>query len=153
TGYKIFERYKTCGLDALTDRSRRPYRQANRLPEPVEATIVRLKREYPAWGAPKIREKLRKQIDTPHLPAISTVHAVLDRHGLVQRRRRRRGTNGPTGLSCPREANALWCADYKGEFMLANRRYCYPLTITDFATRYLLACEALGNTQASFAFT
>ena len=154
TGYKIFERYKTCGINALTDRSRRPYRQANRLPAPVEATIVRLKREYPAWGAPKIREKLRKQIVIPHLPAISTVHAVLDRHGLVQRRRRRRATHGTTAaLSCPGDPNALWCADYKGEFMLANRRYCYPLTITDFATRFVLACEALGSTQSAFAFT
>src|SRR5438132_8718949 len=51
TGYKIFERYKDCGLGAFTDRSRRPYRQANRLPAPLEATIVRLKREYPGWGA------------------------------------------------------------------------------------------------------
>jgi hypothetical protein len=47
---------------------------------------VRLKREYPGWGAPKIREKLRQQYTGPHLPAISTVHAVLDRHGLVHRR-------------------------------------------------------------------
>jgi hypothetical protein len=61
TGYKIYERYKTCGITALTDRSRRPYRQADQLPLPVEASIVRLKREYPGWGAPKIREKLRQQ--------------------------------------------------------------------------------------------
>jgi len=152
TGYKIFDRYKDCGLTALTDRSRRPYRQANRLPAPIEATIVRLKREYPGWGAPKIREKLRQQISGPQLPAISTVHAVLDRHGLVKRRRRRHHTP-PTFLSQPTEPNALWCADYKGEFMLGNRRYCYPLTITDFATRYLLACDALASTQAPFAFT
>src|SRR5689334_3133966 len=152
TGYKIFDRYKDCGLTALTDRSRRPYRQANRLPAPIEATIVRLKREYPGWGAPKIREKLRQQISGPQLPAISTVHAVLDRHGLVKRRRRRHHTP-PTFLSQPTEPNALWCADYKGEFMLGNRRYCYPLTITDFATRYLLTCEALGTTQEQFAFT
>ena len=90
TGYKIFDRYKDCGVEAFTDRSRRPHRQANRLPAPLEATIVRLKREYPGWGAPKIREKLRRQSTGPHLPAISTVHAVLDRHGLVKRRRRRR---------------------------------------------------------------
>ena len=90
TGYKIFDRYKDCGVAAFTDRSRRPYRQANRLPPQLEAVIVRLKREYPGWGAPKIREKLRRQSTAPHLPAISTVHAVLDRHGLVQRRRRRR---------------------------------------------------------------
>ena len=56
-------------------------------------------------------------------------------------------------LSRPTEPNALWCADYKGEFMLGNRRYCYPLTITDFASRYLLTCEALSTTQEQFAFT
>src|SRR5437899_165840 len=75
TGYKIFERYKDCGLGAFTDRSRRPYRQANRLPAPLEATIVRLKRDYPGWGAPKIREKLRQQVPGVQLPAISTVQA------------------------------------------------------------------------------
>jgi putative transposase len=152
TGYKIFERYKDCGVQAFTDRSRRPYRQANRLPPPLEAAIVRLKREYPGWGAPKIREKLRRQSTAPHLPAISTVHAVLDRHGLVRRRRRRSHSAAATFLSRPTDPNALWCADYKGEFMLGNRQYCYPLTITDFATRYLLACEALATTQATFAF-
>ena len=153
TGYKIFERYKDCGVTGLTDRSRRPYRQANRLPAQVEATIVRLKREYRDWGAPKIREKLRRQlIGLAHPPAISTVHAVLDRYGLVKRRRRRHHSAAATFLSRPTEPNALWCADYKGEFMLGNRRYCYPLTITDFASRYLLACDALSTTKAMFAF-
>jgi putative transposase len=153
TGYKIFERYKDCGVAAFTDRSRRPYRQANRLPPQLEAIIVRLKREYPGWGAPKIREKLRRQSTAPHLPAISTVHAVLDRHGLVKRRRRRRPHLHGTALAQPTQPNALWCADYKGEFMLGDRRYCYPLTITDFASRYLLTCEALSTTQEQFAFT
>jgi len=154
TGYKIFDRYKDCGVSAFTDRSRRPYRQANRLPAPIEATIVRLKREYPGWGAPKIREKLRQQVTGVQLPAISTVHAVLDRYHLVKRRRRGRGA-APAGttLTRPTDPNALWCADYKGEFMLGNRRYCYPLTITDFASRYLLTCEALSTTQERFAFT
>lgn len=153
TGYKIFERYKDCGVAAFTDRSRRPYRQANRLPPQVEAVIVRLKREYPGWGAPKIREKLRRELSGPHLPAISTVHAVLDRHGLVQHRRRGRPRATGTALSRPLAPNALWCADYKGEFRLGDRRYCYPLTITDFASRYLLTCEALLTTQEQFAFT
>ena len=153
TGYKIYDRYKDCGVGAFHDRSRRPHRQANRLPAPIEATIVRLKRTYPGWGAPKIREKLRQQAATPHLPAISTVHAVLDRFGLVHHRRRRRRPALGTDLSQPSEPNALWCADYKGEFMLGNRRYCYPLTITDFASRYLLTCEALSTTQEKFAFT
>ena len=154
TGYKIFDRYKDCGVVAFNDRSRRPYRQANRLPPPIEATIVRLKREYPGWGAPKIREKLRQQIAPVQLPATSTVHAVLDRHQLVKRRRRRGGGEpSVTALTQPTTPNALWCADYKGEFMLGNRRYCYPLTITDFASRYLLTCEALATTQERFAFT
>jgi putative transposase len=152
TGYKIFDRYKDCGVGAFNDRSRRPHRQANRLPAQVEAVIVRLKREYPGWGAPKIREKLRQRAPAPHLPAISTVHAVLDRYGLVHRRRRRRRVALGTELSQPLEPNALWCADYKGEFMLGNRRYCYPLTVTDFASRYLLTCEALATTQEKFAF-
>jgi putative transposase len=153
TGYKIFERYKDCGVGAFSDRSRRPHRQANRLPAPIEATIVRLKREYPGWGAPKIREKLRRQFTGPHLPAISTVHAVLDRHSLVHHRRRRRVRATGTELSQPTAPNALWCADYKGEFLLGNRRYCYPLTITDFASRYLIACEALQSTREAYAFT
>jgi putative transposase len=81
------------------------------------------------------------------------VHAVLDRHGLVRRRRRRRHAATGAALSRPTLPNALWCADYKGEFMLGDRRYCYPLTITDFASRYLLTCEALSTTQEKFAFT
>src|SRR5688500_14288539 len=126
TGYKIYDRYKDCGLTAFTDRSRRPYRQANRLPAPVEATIVRLKREYPGWGAPKIREKLRRQFTGAHLPAISTVHAVLDRHGLVKRRRRRRPRASGTELSRPTQPNALWCADYTGPFLVGNSRRASP---------------------------
>jgi len=154
TGYKIFNRYKGCGLEGLTDRSRRPYRQANKLPFQVEKLIVQLKQERPSWGAPKIREKLRRLHSDIQLPAISTVHAVLDRHGLVNRRRRRRGYKAQgTTLSRPGEPNDLWCADYKGEFMLADRRYCYPLTITDFASRYLISCDALATTKEKYAFT
>jgi putative transposase len=136
TGYKIFARFEHHGLEALTDRSRRPYRQANQLPAALEAEIVRLKREYPHWGAPKIRERLRRRHpDLLRCPAISTVHAVLDRHGLVERRTRRRYKAKGTPLSRPPQPNELWCADFKGEFQLSDRRYCFPLTITDFASR------------------
>ncbi len=153
TGYKIFTRYKDIGLEGLTDRSRRPYRQANRLPFQVETLIVALKREHPSWGAPKIREKLRRRHPDLKPPAISTVHAVLDRHGLVMRGRERRYQAQGTTLSSPTSPNDLWCADFKGEFMLADKRYCYPLTITDFATRYLICCDALASTRAQPAFT
>ncbi|MGH8176523.1 MAG: IS481 family transposase [Steroidobacter sp.] len=153
TGYKIFARYKDCGVEGLTDRSRRPYRHANRLPFQIETLIVQLKKEHPSWGAPKIREKIRRRHSDIQLPAISTVHAVLDRHGLVTRGRRARYHAEGTGLSTPTQPNDLWCADYKGEFMLADRRYCYPLTITDFASRYLLCCDALATTKEAYAFT
>ncbi|MEJ2653037.1 MAG: IS481 family transposase [Gammaproteobacteria bacterium] len=153
TGYKILDRYHNCGLGGLSDRSRRPYRHANQLPCQIETLIVRLKQDKPSWGAPKIRERLAKLYPDVHTPAISTVHAVLDRHGLVRHRKRRRQRAQGTALSQPLQPNALWCADYKGEFMLANRRYCYPLTISDFASRYLIACEALSTTKEDYAFS
>ncbi|HSC07485.1 MAG TPA: helix-turn-helix domain-containing protein [Steroidobacteraceae bacterium] len=134
TGYKIFNRFKDCGLQGLTDRSRRPYRHARQLPFQIESAIVQLKQEHPSWGAPKIRERLRRKHSEIHCPAISTVHAILDRHGLVKRRRRRIYKPEGTALAHPQQPNDLWCADYKGEFMLADRRYCYPLTITDFTS-------------------
>nr|WP_269583778.1 IS481 family transposase [Roseibium sp. Sym1] len=153
TGYKIFERYKECGLDGLNDRSRRPYRQANKLPFQIERCILCLKREHPTWGAPKIRDKLVRQYPMVKAPAISTVHAVLDRHGLVQHRKRRRYKARGTELHDAQDVNGLWCADYKGEFKLGNRQYCYPLTITDYRSRYLLACEGLTCTKSDFAFS
>lgn len=153
TGYKIYARYKDCGVEGLTDRSRRPYRHARQLPFQIEKAIVQLKQEHPNWGAPKIRERLRRKHSEIQCPAISTVHAILDRHGLVKRRRRRRYTAEGTALSRPHSPNDLWCADYKGEFMLADRRYCYPLTITDFASRYLISCEGLSTTKTMFAYS
>lgn len=152
TGYKIFNRYKDTGLDGLHDRSRRPYRHANKLPFQIERTILQIKKEHPTWGAPKIREKLIRAYPMIQPPAKSTVHAVLDRQGLVKRRKRRRYRAQGTPLSEAHTSNGLWCADYKGEFMLGNKQYCYPLTITDYRSRYLLACESLESTRYCLAF-
>ena len=154
TGYKIFDRYKEHGLAALTDRSRRPVRYANQLPVQVETLIVRLKGEKPHWGARKIRELLVRRLSGDvRVPARSTIHAVLDRHGLVKRgggpRHRARGMP----LSAGAAPNDLWCADFKGEFKLGNGRYCYPLTVTDHASRFLLLCEALESNREDTAFT
>lgn len=154
TGHKIFNRYKEAGLEGLTDRSRRPYRHANQIPFQIESLILTIKKDYPGWGAPKIRERLRRLYPDVHTPAISTVHAVLDRNGLVQRApKRRRNKAVGTELHHVKQPNQLWCADYKGEFMLADRRYCFPLTITDYASRYVIACDALPTTKERFAFT
>ena len=103
TGYKILTRYNATGLEGLTDRSRRPYRHANQLPIQIETLIVRVKQDKPSWGAPKIRERLARLYPDVHTPAISTVHAVLDRHGLVKRRTRRRNRAQGTTLFRSRE--------------------------------------------------
>ena len=87
------------------------------------------------------------------MPACSTIHAILDRHGLVTRAKRSRTHTEGTPLSSGLVPNALWCTDYKGEFKLGNHRYCYPLTVTDHASRYLLLCEAMESNQEQFAFT
>lgn len=154
TGYKIFDRYKEHGLEALTDRSRRPVRYANQLPQQLESLIVRLKGEKPHWGARKIRELLVRRLDGDiRVPAKSTIHAVLDRHGLVKRARERKGRAQGTPLSAGASPNDLWCADFKGEFKLGNGRYCYPLTVTDQASRFLLMCEAMESTREEGAMT
>src|SRR2546422_1637618 len=153
TGYKIFGRYQECGVQGLTDRSRRPYRYANQLPFQVENFILNVKREHASWGARKIRERLLRRFSGIPIPAKSTIHAVLDRHGLVERRGRVRRRAQGTALSVGQRPNELWCTDYKGEFLLANRQYCYPLTVTDHASRFLFTCEALSSTREDYAFT
>jgi transposase InsO family protein len=150
TGYKIWDRYRQEGLEALTDRSRRPVRYANQLPDQIERLIVEAKKGKPHWGARKIRELLvRRLAGDMRIPAKSTVHAVLDRHGLVSRARKRRAANKATGTALSQAAvsNDLWCADFKGEFKLGNGRYCYPLTVSDQVSRMILCCEALESTK------
>jgi transposase InsO family protein len=154
TGYKIVSRYEECGLEGLSDRTRRPHRYANQLPEQVEAAIVAARREKPHWGARKIRERLLRRL--PHavkVPATSTIHAILDRHGLVSQPTRSRHRAEGTPLSEGLRPNDLWCTDYKGEFRLGNQHYCYPLTVTDHASRYLLLCEAMESNREDPAFT
>jgi transposase InsO family protein len=87
------------------------------------------------------------------VPAKSTIHAVLDRHGLVRRMSKRRYRATGTPLSQGVTPNDLWCADYKGEFRLGNRSWCYPLTVTDHASRFVLLCEAMQTTREELALT
>jgi len=153
TGYKIFNRYKADGAGAFSDRSHRPVRYANQLPPQLESLIVRLKREKPHWGARKLRELLVRRLPGDvRVPAKSTIHAVLDRHDLVATGRRRRQRANGTALSLGAYPNDLWCVDYKGEFKLGDGRYCYPLTVTDHASRFLLLCEAKESVKEELAF-
>lgn len=152
TGYKFWERYQRIGLQGIGDRTRRPVRYANQLPMQLEREIIRIKREKPSWGAPKIREILRRKYPEVKTPARSTIHCILDRRGLVKRHKKRRFRAEGTSLCLTNTPNDLWCADYKGEFMLASKSYCYPLTVTDFSSRYLLACDALESNKELYAF-
>ena len=150
TGHKIWKRYQENGAVAIQNRSRAPHSHPNRTPFEVEQAVVRLKREKPRWGAPKIREILIKRYPDIKPPATSTVHCILDNHGLVKKKKRRKKFTSIAGyLSTPGHPNDLWCADFKGQFKMKDRVYCFPLTITDFTSRYLISCEALSSTAES----
>jgi hypothetical protein len=105
---------------------------------------LNVKYEHPSWGARKIRERLLRRFSGIPIPAKSTIHAVLDRCGLVERRGRVRRRAQGTALSLGQQPNELWCTDYKGEFLLGNHHH---------ASRYLLTCEALPPTKEEYAFT
>ena len=114
----------------------------HQLPFQVENYILNVKREHTSWGARKIRERLIRRFSGIPIPAKSTIHAVLDRYRLVERRGRVRRRAQGTALSLGQKPNELWCTDYKGEFLLGNHPYCYPLTVTDHASRFLLTGDS-----------
>ena len=150
TGYKFEQRYEEHGPGGLYDFSRRPRRLARQISVGIQTLILELKREKPTWGAKKIGEVLRRQHPETELPVRSTIHDLLDRYGLVKKRSKRRRYHAyPTlreqDIQTP---NQLWCADFKGQFRMGNAKYCYPLTVTDFHSRYLLACEAMESTRS-----
>ena len=154
TGYKIFERYEQCGLEGLSDRTRRPFRYANQLPEPVEAAIVAAKTGEAALGRsqdPRASAAAPAACESKSPPpAPSTPYSIVMAWWHAARRSRTRAEGTP--LSEGLHPNDLWSTDYKGEFQLGDKRYCYPLTVTDHASRYLLLCEALESNREELAF-
>lgn len=148
TGYKIWKRYKKLGPAGLYDESRVPRSCPHRTTEAVVELILGVKSQYPTWGAKKLRWRLRRKHRGLHIPSIVTIHRILDRHGLVKtRKKRNRITYSTSALRTSVRPNDIWAADYKGHFRLGGGPYCYPLTITDHESRFLLACEALDNTR------
>lgn len=145
TGYKIYNRFLEQGSQGLGDQSRRPRRLGNLLDTGMSNLILQLKQEKPNWGAPKLRELMIRKYPGVNPPAISTIHSLLERNGLVKSRKRRDKAYKASGtyLSVPSEPNDLWCTDFKGQFYLGNRALCYPLTITDQVSRHVLQIEAM----------
>lgn len=147
TGYKWLARYETGGLSALEDQRRAPHSCPHRTSQAVEAAVVQAREQHPTWGPEKLLARLRKERPELELPAPSTVGAILKRHGLVPEGRRRRPKpehpgGGPLQVDGP---NQVWTADFKGEFPTRDGQLCYPLTICDAHSRFLLGCHALSS--------
>lgn len=152
TGYKWIDRYLKEGPEGLRDRSRRPTDSPNGTPPELVHAIIDARRRHPSWGGKKLLKILHDKRPRWPWPQRSTVCEILKRNGLVTKKRRRRAIGHPgkptTIVTAP---NDLWCADYKGQFKTGDGRYCYPLTVTDDFSRYLLGCQGLLDTSVDGA--
>jgi putative transposase len=149
TGYKWLERFHEGGLPGLRDRSHAPHHCPHRIDETLAALLLAARRSHPRWGPAKLMQYVApRHPDVAAWPAVSTVADLLQRHGLVQRRRRRRPIVHPGVVPIATAApNDLWTADFKGQFRTRDRTYCYPLTIADQHTRYLLDVRGLRSVR------
>lgn len=153
TGYKFLDRFKESGFEGLEDFSRRPHRFPNKTDEFIENLIIDLKKSHIKWGPKKLKILLEDKYSSIHFPAVSTIGMILANNGLVVKSTRRIARcYHRTNLTDSDQANDVWCIDFKGQFRTKDRRYCYPLTISDHKTRYLIACEALESTKQDEAF-
>ena len=144
TGDKFKARFERLGVAGLADTSRAPRVIPHKTPPELAELIVAERRAHPTWGPRKIKDVLERRLGHS-LPSHSAVGGVLKRAGVVTPRKRRpRRAPKPTHLQETAAANEVWCIDYKGQFRLGDRTYCYPLTITDQHSRYVLACEGMA---------
>jgi putative transposase len=146
TGYKWIERFLDRGVAGLEELSRRPRHCPYQTPEDLVAEILELRRKHPFWGAKKLLKILSRRQPDKAWPGRSTISDLLKRHNLIDKKRRRKYPGHPgkpeTSMDAP---NDTWCADFKGEFKTGNGIYCYPLTVTDGCSRYLLECKGLPS--------
>ena len=148
TGYKWLDRYRVQGLQGLRQRTCRPHRMPSRTPTHWVRRILSLRRKYPRWGPKKLRALLRRRMRRSQaLPARSTIGLILQRAKLSAPRRSRRERTTVSGppLRVAQRPNELWAVDYKGRFRTADGRWCEPLTVSDVASRYVLAVQALPD--------
>lgn len=138
-GYRYIARYLLQGVAGLQEQSRAPRRVWNRTSKEVEEAIVEWRRKRPRLGPLKLQEKLRKRQRAGKLPGVSTIALILKRYGLVKKRRRVRRIREVHPIFKAKAPNEIWSVDFKGEFRMGNMRYCYPLTVMDAYSRYVLA--------------
>ncbi len=149
TGYKWVARYRDQGLPGLDEASRRPKVNPTQLPWVVRQAIVELRgRGTIELGPKKIQALLLQRFPDQPVPCRTTIYNVLKQAGLVTpRSRRRRVSRAPGSLRPADTPNVLWSADFKGQFLMGNGQWCYPLTVMDHASRYLLGCQALPGVR------
>ena len=152
TAYKWIDRYLRQGPAGLEERSRRPQVSPNRTPDEVTQALLEARRRHPSWGGKKLLTLVHKRHLSWDLPHRSTVCDILNRHGMVAKKRQRRRIGHPgkptSQILAP---NDVWSADYKGQFRTGNGIYCYPLTVADGFSRYLLGCQGLDSTAVAQA--
>jgi putative transposase len=142
TGYKWLARYRTEGVQALEDRSRARRSQPHAVPDAIRQLVVESRRMHRTWGPKKLRPWLERHHPGIELPSLTTMATILRGARLVEPQRRgRRLKGGEGGLGGEDRPNGVWATDFKGEFRLGNGEYCYPLTVTDACSRYVLACR------------
>ncbi len=144
TGYKWLAYYEVEGPAGLADHSRRPHRTPVATPAALCDDLMALRREHPTWGAKKLLARLAKRAPDRPWPARSTACGLLKRAGMVrQRRAERRRARPPSDRVVPAYPNAVWTTDFKGHFRTGDHRYCYPLTVMDGFSRFLLDCHGM----------
>lgn len=147
TGYTTLERYEALGVDGLKDGSHAPLSCPHKLSGEVRSLLLDARRAHPTWGPRKILAWLAPRHPGIVFPAASTVGDLYSREGLVKPRQRQRKWSQPGRVQVAvSAANDLWTIDFKGEFRTRDGQHCYPLTIADAHTRFLLAVEGLGST-------
>jgi len=151
TGYKWLQRYHESGQQGLHDRSRAPKHHPQAIDDEMAETLVEVRRRHPDWGPITIVNALKRKA-VENLPAPSTVGELLKRSGLVKPRLRRfRRPAGAPPVADFTAPNRCWCIDFKGQFQMNNRQWCYPLTITDGHSRFLLCCDGKSGTDMAGA--
>jgi putative transposase len=147
TGYKWIARYHGEGAQGCNDRLRSPRNHPNKTRALIVKQVIQARRKHPGWGPRTLHGYLIERHPDVAWPCPSTIGAILKRHGLVKKRRRRtpRMVWRPPRTR-PDRPNRVWTADFKGQFRLGNGTLCYPLTVADAFSRYLLVGRALRST-------
>jgi len=141
TAYKWLDRFRSDGVNGLTDRSRRPHHSPSQTPAEMEETVTNLRSKHPAWGGRKLKQRLL-DLAQAGVPAPSTITAILQRHQLLDPKE---SAKHQAFHRFERAApNELWQMDFKGEFKLPQGR-CYPLTILDDHSRFAVALQACAR--------